>query len=77
MPHVEGEVPAPDTVTRPPTVELSQENIDHLKSFPRPPKDNGIGLHFDLDLRDEGAGVWRVVSADWRPARVDDFLDAL
>lgn len=28
---------------------------------------------FDLELRDEG-GDWRVVSSDWRPAGLDDFL---
>ena len=32
---------------------------------------------FELELRDEGSGEWRVVSADWRPARMDDFLEAL
>ena len=32
---------------------------------------------FELELRDEGSGRWRVVSADWRPARLDDFLEAL
>ncbi|NOX63907.1 MAG: hypothetical protein GXP42_18480 [Chloroflexi bacterium] len=39
--------------TRPPTVVLSPENREHLRRFPRPPRDNGIGLHFHLDLRDE------------------------
>lgn len=39
-------------VTRPPIVSLSEENIRHLRTFPRPPGDNGIGLHFHLDLRD-------------------------
>ena len=28
---------------------------------------------FRLDLRDED-GAWRIVSADWRPAALDDFL---
>lgn len=32
---------------------------------------------FDLELRDEGSGEWRVLSGDWRPARMDDFLEAL
>ena len=45
--------PRPRTVTRPPTVTLTPENIERLKTFPRPPRDNGIGLHFHLDLRDE------------------------
>ena len=43
-------LPAP---SRQPTVVLTQDNIRHLQGFPRPPKDNGIGLHFHLDLRDE------------------------
>ncbi len=29
---------------------------------------------FDLELADEGGGEWRVVSAAWRPAGIDDFL---
>ena len=49
---VEGEVPAPDTVTREPTVVLTPENIAMLKTYPRPPHDNGRGLHFHLDLSD-------------------------
>jgi hypothetical protein len=28
---------------------------------------------FDLQLREEEPGVWRVGSAQWRPAAVDDF----
>jgi hypothetical protein len=32
---------------------------------------------FDLELRDEGAGQWRVTSGAWRPARMDDFFEAL
>ncbi len=39
-------------VSRPPTVVLSDENKRHLQTFPRPPQDNGIGLHFHLDLSD-------------------------
>ncbi|MFN2164852.1 MAG: hypothetical protein ACK2U9_01150, partial [Anaerolineae bacterium] len=39
--------------THPPTVTLSPENIQRLQSFPRPPQDNGMGLHFHLDLRDD------------------------
>ncbi|MCO6451761.1 MAG: hypothetical protein J5I90_13335 [Caldilineales bacterium] len=44
------------TSTRPPTVVLSEENIAWLKTFPRPPRDNGIGLHFHLDLGDYWIG---------------------
>ena len=29
---------------------------------------------FDLGLEDEGDGEWRVVSAAWRPAQLDDFM---
>ena len=43
-------IPAP---SRPPLVTLSAENIAHLRQFPRPPQDNGIGLHFHLDLSPE------------------------
>ncbi len=38
--------------TRPPTVVLTAENLARLRTFPRPARDNGRGLHFDLDLRD-------------------------
>jgi hypothetical protein len=51
--EVEGEIPAPTTITRPPLVALSPENIAMLQRYPRPPRDNGRGLHFDLDLREE------------------------
>ena len=39
--------------TRSPAVVLSEENRERLRDYPRPPRDNGIGLHFHLDLRDE------------------------
>ncbi len=29
---------------------------------------------FDLELLDEGGGEWKVLSGDWRPAGLDDFL---
>ena len=45
--------PEPTPFSRPPTVPLSAENLENLKRFPRPPQDNGIGLHFHVDLRDE------------------------
>lgn len=38
---------------RPPLVVLSEDNIRHLQTYPRSPRDNGIGLHFHLDLRDQ------------------------
>ncbi len=43
----------PPKGTRPPTVHLTAENVARLRTYPRPPRDNGIGLHFHLDLRDE------------------------
>ena len=45
--------PQPVAPSRPPTVRLSAENIAQLQGYPRPPQDNGIGLHFHIDLRDE------------------------
>ncbi len=47
---VSAPVPQP---TRPPTVTLTMENLARLKTFPRPANDNGRGLHFNIDLRDE------------------------
>jgi len=40
-------------ITRPPQVTLSAENIARLMTYPRPPQDNGIGLHFHVDLAPE------------------------
>ncbi|MBX3011634.1 MAG: hypothetical protein KF832_08995 [Caldilineaceae bacterium] len=37
-------------VTRPPTVVLSPANVAQLRQYPRPPQDNGRGLHFHLNL---------------------------
>jgi hypothetical protein len=39
--------------SRPASVVLDAANLERLKHYPRPPKDNGIGLHFHLDLRDD------------------------
>ena len=41
------------SASRPPTVTISADNQRRLQTFPRPPKDNGIGLHLHLDLRDQ------------------------
>ncbi len=41
------------TVTRPPLVTLTADNIERLRTYPRPPGDNGIGLHFHVDLAPE------------------------
>ena len=70
-------LPAP---SRQPTVALSQDNVRRLQGFPRPPKDNGIGLHFHLDLRDEfiagngpaSEGNPRDVDPDLRAGRAPD-----
>ncbi|NJN84113.1 MAG: hypothetical protein HC802_18780 [Caldilineaceae bacterium] len=77
---VEGDVPAPDTITRPPTVTLTPENIELLKRYPRPPRDNGRGLHFHLDLRDESIArnVARLkqINATWTLLYAQDELQA-
>lgn len=41
------------TTTRPPQVTLSAENLARLRTYPRPPQDNGIGLHYHVDLSPE------------------------
>ncbi len=68
----------PVAVTRPPTVALSADNIQRLKSFPRPPRDNGIGLHFHLDLRDqfieETVSHLKSVRATWTLIYAQDEL---
>ncbi|MCB0157721.1 MAG: hypothetical protein KDD83_06290, partial [Caldilineaceae bacterium] len=56
---VAGDVPAPTEITRPPTVTLSADNKARLRAYPRPPHDNGRGLHFDLNLTD--ASIQRCV----------------
>ncbi len=48
--YASGRTP-PTVVTRPPMVSLTPDNIERLKRYPRPPHDNGRGLHFHLDLR--------------------------
>ena len=72
--------PIPGTGTRPPTVVLTAENIAHLKTFPRPKNDNGIGLHFHLDLRDEIIAETiehlRSIRATWTLIYAQDELQA-
>ena len=46
-------VSAQPPTTRPPTVVITPDNIARLKTYPRPAQDNGRGLHFNIDLRDE------------------------
>ncbi|HRW04439.1 MAG TPA: hypothetical protein P5121_05065 [Caldilineaceae bacterium] len=65
---------------RPPTVRLTPENIAHLKTFPRPPRDNGRGLHFHLDLRDfsiaETVQRLQSIHATWTLIYAQDELQA-
>jgi len=65
---------------RPPTVLLSAENRARLQRYPRPPRDNGRGLHFHLDLRDESI-AWTVarlqeINATWTLIYAQDELQA-
>ncbi|MCB0073802.1 MAG: hypothetical protein KDE20_20180, partial [Caldilineaceae bacterium] len=66
---VDGDVPAPTAVTRPPTVTLSADNKARLRAYPRPPHDNGRGLHFDLNLTDASiqrcVDRLRTINATW------------
>ena len=73
--------PTPTPVgTRPPTVVLTAANIARLRSFPRPANDNGRGLHFSIDLRDESiAGTvdkLRSIDARWTLIYAQDELQA-
>lgn len=65
---------------RAPTVVLSPENIAHLQTFPRPPLDNGRGLHFHLDLRDhsidETVQRLQYINATWTMIYAQDELQA-
>lgn len=65
---------------RPPTVTLSAENIAQLQGYPRPPQDNGIGLHFHIDLRDEIIAETvqnlRSIRATWTLIYAQDELQA-
>ncbi len=47
----------PPVVTRAPTVVITPENLARLRAYPRPEQDNGRGLHFGMDLRDESVRV--------------------
>ena len=66
--------------TRPPTVVLTADNIARLRSFPRPANDNGRGLHFSIDLRDESiawtVGNLRSIDARWTLIYAQDELQA-
>jgi hypothetical protein len=77
---VEGQVLNQGNVSRPATVRLTAENIEHLKSFPRPRQDNGIGLHFHLDLRDSfieaTVANLKSIHATWTLIYAQDELQA-
>jgi len=70
----------PAEAERAPTVTLTAENIAHLQTFPRPPHDNGRGLHFHLDLRDhsiaETVQRLRYINATWTLIYAQDELQA-
>lgn len=72
--------PTPSPATRLPTVVLTADNIARLRSFPRPANDNGRGLHFSIDLRDESI-AWTVdrlrsIDARWTLIYTQDELQA-
>lgn len=73
--------PAPPPIgTRPPTVTLTPDNIRRLQRYPRPPRDNGIGLHFHLDLRPDfitdTVGHLKEIRATWTLIYAPDELQA-
>ena len=78
--EVTGDIPAPDTVTRPPLLTLSPANIAMLQRYPRPPQDNGRGLHFHLDLRDESiernVARLKYINATWTLIYAQDELQS-
>lgn len=69
-----------DANTPMPTVTLTPENIEQLKTYPRPPFDNGRGLHFHLDLRDESIAKsverLKYINATWTLIYAQDELQA-
>ncbi len=72
--------PPVSNATRPPTAVLTPENIAHLRQFPRPAADNGRGLHFSIDLRDESIAATvanlRSIGARWTLIYAQDELQA-
>jgi len=51
--QIPGLSPGTEEPTQPPTVLITPENVDRLRTFPRPPGDNGRGFHFSLDMKEE------------------------
>ena len=72
-------VPA-TALTRSPTVVLTPANRQQLQGYPRPPQDNGRGLHFHLDLRDESIAQTverlKYINATWTMIYAQDELQA-
>ena len=72
--------PPPPVGTRPPTVVLTADNLARLRSFPRPANDNGRGLHFSIDLRDESiartVANLRSIDTRWTLIYAQDELQA-
>lgn len=66
--------------SRPPIVTLSDDNLARLRTYPRPPQDNGIGLHFHLDLSDhhiaETVKNLKSIRATWTLIYASDELQA-
>lgn len=70
----------PPGTTRPPTVSLTADNVARLRTYPRPPNDNGTGLHFHTDLRDEfierTVGRLKSIRVTWTLIHALDELQA-
>ncbi len=45
--------PGTEKPTQPASVTITQDNVDRLKTFPRPSGDNGRGMHFTLDMKQD------------------------
>ena len=77
---VEGSSFTHPTTSKAPTVVLTAANIERLKRYPRPPRDNGIGLHFHIDLADplikETVRNLKSIRATWTLIYAQDELQA-
>ncbi len=72
---------ASDQPTRPAFVALEKANTARLRQYPRPPADNGRGLHFDLDLTDDSIARavenLQSIDAKWTTIYAQDQQQAL
>ena len=70
----------PSVPQRPATVVLDAADRERLRRYPRPPQDNGIGLHFHLDLTDqtiaETVEHLKSIGATWTLIYAQDDLQA-